>query len=124
MKSLSICVFGSKRFNHRIYRAPLHPYEPCNQNKVSLTRKESQPCRPAAGAAPFIVCYNCSEVLQIPEQIMQIGKHQHKLRCRSCSLLISFELDGTRQKMSFKLEDEEKNLKRSLEFSVIEEKAT
>ncbi|KAK8914449.1 hypothetical protein KSP39_PZI024368 [Platanthera zijinensis] len=89
-------VFGSQGYNHRISRAPLHPYEPCNQNKVSLTRKESRPCRPVAGAAPFIVCYNCSELLQIPEQIMQIGKHQHKLRCGSCSLLISFELDGTR----------------------------
>ncbi|KAK8969740.1 hypothetical protein KSP40_PGU003863 [Platanthera guangdongensis] len=47
--------------------------------------RESQPCRPAAGAAPFIVCSNCSELLQIPEQIMQIGKHQYKLRCGSSS---------------------------------------
>lgn len=89
-------VFGSQGYNHRISRAPLHPYEPCNQHKVNFTRKESRPCRPVAGAAPFIVCYNCSELLQIPEQIMQIGKHQHKLRCGSCSQLISFELDGSR----------------------------
>lgn len=89
-------MFGSQDYNHRVPRAPLHPHEPCNQHKFVFSKKESRPCRPFAGAAPFIICYNCSELLQIPEQVMQIGKHLHKLRCGSCSQLISFELDGTR----------------------------
>ncbi|KAH0448421.1 hypothetical protein IEQ34_022221 [Dendrobium chrysotoxum] len=87
-------MFGSQAYNHRIPKAPLHSYEPRNQPKAAFTRKERRPCRPVAGAAPFIVCYNCSELLQIPEEILQMGKHHHKLRCGSCSQLISFELDG------------------------------
>ncbi|XP_020587745.1 uncharacterized protein LOC110029678 [Phalaenopsis equestris] len=89
-------MFGSQGYNHGVPKAPLHSYEPPHQHKPAFARKERRPCRPVAGAAPFIVCYNCSELLQIPEEILEMGKHQHKLRCGSCSQLISFELDGRR----------------------------
>lgn len=98
-------MFGSQGYNHRVPKAPLHPCEPRNQHKTNFTMKDGRPCRPVAGAAPFIVCYNCSELLQIPEEILQMGKHQHKLRCGSCSQLISFELDGRRLVSSNNISD-------------------
>ncbi|KAG0503529.1 hypothetical protein HPP92_003601 [Vanilla planifolia] len=88
-------IFGSQGHKHRVPNGP-HCYEPHNHPKTTFTRKERRPCHPFGGAAPFIVCCNCSELLQIPEGILQKGKHRHNLRCGSCSQLISFELDGRR----------------------------
>lgn len=45
-------------------------------------------CRPVAGGAPFITCYNCLELLQLPKKILQSKKSQKKLRCAACCKVI------------------------------------
>ncbi|KAG0495924.1 hypothetical protein HPP92_000615 [Vanilla planifolia] len=80
----------------KVVDSPLHSNEPIKQLKNNLASKRKRPCRPFAGAAPFIVCHSCLDLLQIPGLVMRMGKHKHKLRCGSCSQLISFKLDGRR----------------------------
>ncbi|XVF73054.1 hypothetical protein PTKIN_Ptkin12aG0170700 [Pterospermum kingtungense] len=46
--------------------------------------------RPMVGGAPFITCFNCFELLQIPRKMQLTMKNEHKLRCGACSTVISF----------------------------------
>ncbi|XVF33198.1 hypothetical protein REPUB_Repub17cG0147900 [Reevesia pubescens] len=48
--------------------------------------------RPIAGGAPFILCYNCFELLQMPRKLQFMVKNEHKLRCGACSTVINFTL--------------------------------
>ncbi|XP_052170565.1 protein ENHANCED DISEASE RESISTANCE 4 [Diospyros lotus] len=47
-------------------------------------------CRPIAGASPFVTCYNCFELLQLPKKIMLLDKNQKKVQCGACSTVIPF----------------------------------
>ncbi|XP_039063391.1 uncharacterized protein LOC120208106 [Hibiscus syriacus] len=46
--------------------------------------------RPMAGGAPFITCYNCFELLQVPKKVQLMENNEHKLRCGACSTVINF----------------------------------
>ncbi|KAE8699798.1 Detected protein of unknown function [Hibiscus syriacus] len=46
--------------------------------------------RPIAGGAPFITCYNCFELLQVPKKLQLMVSNEHKLRCGACSTVINF----------------------------------
>lgn len=48
-------------------------------------------CRPMAGGAPFVICYRCWKVLQLPADFLLSRRH-HKLQCGSCSAVIKFPL--------------------------------
>ncbi|OMO64330.1 hypothetical protein CCACVL1_21850 [Corchorus capsularis] len=48
--------------------------------------------RPIAGGAPFITCYNCFELLQMPRKVQLKMKNEHKLRCGACSTVINFSV--------------------------------
>ncbi|KAJ4971675.1 hypothetical protein NE237_004774 [Protea cynaroides] len=52
-----------------------------------------QHCRPIAGGAPFIICYSCCELLQLPEDFIS-QKRVHRLRCSSCSRVLKFSLQN------------------------------
>ncbi|KAE8726740.1 Detected protein of unknown function [Hibiscus syriacus] len=43
-----------------------------------------------AGGAPFITCYNCFELLQVPKKVQLMVNNEHKLRCGACSTVIKF----------------------------------
>ncbi|EHA8591758.1 protein ENHANCED DISEASE RESISTANCE 4 [Cocos nucifera] len=49
-------------------------------------------CRPIAGGAPFIICYYCFNLLQLPADFLTLRRRLHKLHCAACSkvLTISF----------------------------------
>ncbi|GMP43731.1 hypothetical protein CsSME_00012979 [Camellia sinensis var. sinensis] len=47
-------------------------------------------CRPIAGGAPFVTCYNCFELLQLPKKIVLTEKNQKKVRCGACSAVAFF----------------------------------
>lgn len=47
-------------------------------------------CRPIAGGAPFVTCYNCFEVLQLPKKLMLTVSNQQKIQCGACSAVINF----------------------------------
>ncbi|XP_038709026.1 uncharacterized protein LOC120003938 isoform X2 [Tripterygium wilfordii] len=52
----------------------------------------SHRCYPVAGAAPFITCYNCFELLQLPKTAQLPTKNQQKLRCGACSTVLNFTI--------------------------------
>ncbi|XP_044502945.1 protein ENHANCED DISEASE RESISTANCE 4-like isoform X2 [Mangifera indica] len=49
-------------------------------------------CRPIAGGAPFFICNNCFELLQLPKKAKLMAKNRQKLLCGTCSLIINFEV--------------------------------
>ncbi|XP_019160393.1 PREDICTED: uncharacterized protein LOC109156964 [Ipomoea nil] len=52
-------------------------------------------CRAIAGGAPFVLCYNCFELLKLPQKVGMVGKEQNKIRCGACSSIILLELSST-----------------------------
>ncbi|XP_077215482.1 uncharacterized protein LOC143850041 [Tasmannia lanceolata] len=57
-------------------------------------KEKSQPikrhCWPLAGGAPFVLCYRCWKVLQLPADFLLLRRLHHKLRCGSCSEVLGF----------------------------------
>lgn len=87
-------VLGQQNYNQRDANGPLSSNEPRYRQRPMFMKKDGRTCRPVAGAAPFVSCSNCSELLQVPEDTLRLGKSRHKLRCGSCSYLISLDYDG------------------------------
>ncbi|KAJ4979211.1 hypothetical protein NE237_009991 [Protea cynaroides] len=50
-------------------------------------------CRPLAGGAPFIICYRCYALLQLPEDFI-LQKKIHQLQCSACSQILKFSLQN------------------------------
>lgn len=48
--------------------------------------------RPIAGGAPFVVCYKCHIVLQLPADFLLFKKKCHRLKCSACSEVLKFSL--------------------------------
>lgn len=52
--------------------------------------------RPIASGAPFITCYKCSKLLQLPADFLLFKRKSHRLRCGACSEVLKFSLrDGS-----------------------------
>ncbi|KAA8516149.1 hypothetical protein F0562_019328 [Nyssa sinensis] len=49
-------------------------------------------CRPIAGGAPFVTCFNCFELLQVPKKVLLMEKNQNKIQCGACSTVILFSV--------------------------------
>ncbi|XP_057496953.1 protein ENHANCED DISEASE RESISTANCE 4-like [Actinidia eriantha] len=47
-------------------------------------------CHAIAGGAPFVICYNCFQLLQLPKKILVMEKKQKKVLCGACSTVIPF----------------------------------
>lgn len=76
-----------------------------------IKHKRCRPCQPIAGAAPFVICYNCYELLQVPKRspIADKKKAQVKLRCGSCSHAMLLTVDGNEIVVSSGHENENSN---------------
>lgn len=61
----------------------------CHPRRVVLA-SGAHYCRPIAHGAPFITCYNCFELLQLPKKVLLTVKNQQKIRCGACSAVINF----------------------------------
>uniref|UniRef100_A0ACD5ZX49 Uncharacterized protein n=1 Tax=Avena sativa TaxID=4498 RepID=A0ACD5ZX49_AVESA len=88
-------LLGQQRYNSR----GANPSLQRNNPRTNISRKPAQTLEPIAGGAPFTICYNCYEVLQLPKKRSLLGK-EYKLRCGSCSHTIVIKLDGTRLDVS------------------------
>ncbi|XP_058100227.1 uncharacterized protein LOC131245061 isoform X2 [Magnolia sinica] len=64
--------------------------------RTVITEGKERSCQPLAGGAPFVTCCNCFELLQLPKKLLSIDKNQGKLRCGTCSKVISYNLEGKR----------------------------
>ncbi|XP_077239312.1 uncharacterized protein LOC143880318 [Tasmannia lanceolata] len=47
-------------------------------------------CLPIAGGAPFVLCYRCQKLLQLPADFLLSRRTHHKLQCGACSTVLSF----------------------------------
>lgn len=63
----------------------------CCPRRVVLT-SSGRRCRPIAGGAPFIVCNNCFELLQLPKRTKLMAKDQKIFQCGTCSTVIDFDV--------------------------------
>ncbi|TVU08967.1 hypothetical protein EJB05_42396 [Eragrostis curvula] len=88
-------LFGQQRYHSRGIASTVQR----NHLRANVSKKSSQTCDPIAGGAPFTICYNCCEVLQLPKTQSLSGK-EYKLRCGSCSHAIVVKLDGSRLDIS------------------------
>ncbi|KAL6876335.1 hypothetical protein ACP4OV_012907 [Aristida adscensionis] len=88
-------LLGQRRCSTRGTDTSLHR----NHMRANVSKKPAQICEPVAGGAPFTICYNCYEVLQIPKKQSLSGK-EYKLLCGSCSHAIVIKLDGNRLDVS------------------------
>ncbi|KAK4800638.1 hypothetical protein SAY86_021125 [Trapa natans] len=50
--------------------------------------------RPIHGAAPFMTCYHCWEVLQVPEDSFVSRRRFHLVKCGSCLIVLKFTLEN------------------------------
>ncbi|XP_022993010.1 protein ENHANCED DISEASE RESISTANCE 4-like isoform X2 [Cucurbita maxima] len=48
--------------------------------------------RPMAGGAPFITCYHCLKLLQIPAEFLLVKRPCNRLKCGHCSKVLEFSL--------------------------------
>jgi hypothetical protein len=85
-------MFGAQNHNSR----GINGFMRRNHMRAALSKKPAQTCEPIANAAPFTICYNCYEVLQLPKKSSLLEKNEYKLRCGSCSHAIVVKLDGSR----------------------------
>ncbi|KAK9283945.1 hypothetical protein L1049_012202 [Liquidambar formosana] len=51
--------------------------------------------RPVAGGAPFITCYRCFKLLQLPADFLLFKRRCHRLRCSACSEVLKFSLQNS-----------------------------
>ncbi|XP_048132610.1 uncharacterized protein LOC115754714 isoform X2 [Rhodamnia argentea] len=67
-----------------------------SQPKRSMvSHRNKKHCHPIAGAAPFITCLNCLELLKLPKELIIKEKcDKQKLRCGLCSAIILFEIEN------------------------------
>ncbi|XP_054780241.1 LOW QUALITY PROTEIN: uncharacterized protein LOC129287967 [Prosopis cineraria] len=52
----------------------------------------SHHCRPIAGGSPFITCFNCFELLQLPKKLVMMKGCQQNVRCGACSSEINLSV--------------------------------
>ncbi|PKU61888.1 protein ENHANCED DISEASE RESISTANCE 4 [Dendrobium catenatum] len=77
---------------------PLHMkrYSPSHQEPQNLQSNDKKPqpvkrhCRPVSGGAPFVICYRCYKLLQLPADFLVSTKRVHKLRCGSCHEVLRY----------------------------------
>lgn len=53
--------------------------------KFNLDNKPKNHCRATSGAAPFVICYECNKLLQLPVDFLVSRRREHKLQCGRCS---------------------------------------
>ncbi|KAL5208208.1 hypothetical protein ABZP36_032643 [Zizania latifolia] len=89
-------TFGTLNYNSRGINASMQR----SNMRANLRKKPAQTCDPIACGAPFTICYNCYEVLQLPNKSPVPVKDEYKLRCGSCSHALLVKLDGSRLDVS------------------------
>lgn len=66
-----------------------------NRPQKVMSASGSQRCLPIAGGSPFITCYNCFEILQLPKNALikvKNRKQKQKVQCGACSSEIYYAL--------------------------------
>ncbi|KAL0426096.1 UNVERIFIED_CONTAM: hypothetical protein Sradi_1144400 [Sesamum radiatum] len=118
--------FGTREFNHSISNPPpLRSHSAKSQARWSsdvsseadrfIRRRPprvhlpsgGKHCRPIAGGAPFLTCYNCFELLLLPKKVLSKKKSRNKMRCEACSTVIVFTVSDKKLVVSIDVEVED-----------------
>ncbi|URE45018.1 hypothetical protein MUK42_14815 [Musa troglodytarum] len=89
-------IFGSRSYNSRFRNASFDSHEPRAYQKVMFSKNVGRTCQPFAGAAPFMVCCNCFELLELCAKLLFSRKKKFNLRCGACSKVNVVQRDGSR----------------------------
>ena len=71
---------------HKNHEAKLYWKEKPHQVKRHI--------QPIAGGAPFLTCYHCSHLLQLPADFLLFKRRCHGLRCGACYELLKFSVEN------------------------------
>lgn len=91
--------FGPNSCCHNGICTAGHHDKPCNcwntKSPEMLHDKEKRYQKkrhhgPVLGGAPFVICYSCMELLQLPIDFFVVIKRLYKLRCGACSKVLVF----------------------------------
>ncbi|KAK8963319.1 hypothetical protein KSP40_PGU021351 [Platanthera guangdongensis] len=78
-------VSGGAASTHPLHRDP---------HSAKISTKTSHElkcyCRPVSGGAPFVICAQCHDLLRLPADFLLVAKRVHKLRCGTCSGVLSY----------------------------------
>ncbi|RZR86250.1 hypothetical protein BHM03_00013427 [Ensete ventricosum] len=64
-------------------------------------RRMKRHCRPVLGGAPFVVCNNCLQLLQLPLDFFAARRRLCKLQCGACSKMLMFSFKARNRRVSF-----------------------
>ncbi|KAF8413295.1 hypothetical protein HHK36_001273 [Tetracentron sinense] len=73
----------------------------CLPRRVVPALGNGRRCRPTAGGAPFITCYNCFELLKLPRKLQLMEKNQQKLQCGACNTVFLCVIENKKLVVSF-----------------------
>ncbi|KAL2317563.1 hypothetical protein Fmac_031439 [Flemingia macrophylla] len=68
------------------------------REKPTLTRRHY---RPVAGGAPFVTCYTCFKLLQLPADFLLFKRVCHQLKCGACQEVLKFSLQNRSHIVSY-----------------------
>ncbi|XP_022895846.1 protein ENHANCED DISEASE RESISTANCE 4-like isoform X1 [Olea europaea var. sylvestris] len=133
--------YGLRDYNFRNTNSPpvrshiseLHPRWPSDVNSEvdGFTRRRrprvhpsggGRHCRPIAGGAPFLKCYNCFELLLMPKKVLTKEKNQKKMICGACSTVILFAISNKKLVISIHEEAKSTSLKVDGDYDVVSRK--
>eukprot|EP00268_Persea_americana_P051837 TRINITY_DN575_c1_g2_i1.p1 TRINITY_DN575_c1_g2~~TRINITY_DN575_c1_g2_i1.p1 ORF type:complete len:872 (-),score=161.89 TRINITY_DN575_c1_g2_i1:366-2981(-) len=90
---------SSQQHSNSIFPQQYHNAQPHEQMEKLHIKEKHQPvkrhCRPMAGGAPFVICYKCCKVLQIPADFLLPRRRHHKLQCGACSKELMFSVNDS-----------------------------
>uniref|UniRef100_A0A0D9V312 Probable zinc-ribbon domain-containing protein n=1 Tax=Leersia perrieri TaxID=77586 RepID=A0A0D9V312_9ORYZ len=79
----------SSDYDRRSVASSLYSHRSVSKKRAEYFRKKAEHlCRPVHGAAPFVVCSSCYQLLQVP---MEKCMGRNRLQCGSCSQVISLK---------------------------------
>ncbi|KAI3720916.1 hypothetical protein L2E82_31915 [Cichorium intybus] len=78
----------------------VNPEPDDHRHRIDIPKPYNSPkrryVRPISGGSPWVTCYQCSEILQLPQSFLVLKKRCHSLRCGSCQKVLNFTVsDGT-----------------------------
>ncbi|KAJ0705359.1 putative zinc-ribbon domain, plant, protein enhanced disease resistance 4 [Helianthus annuus] len=78
------------------FSAPDDHWQQSDVRKPFRSPRKKQYVRPIAGGSPWITCYRCFKILQLPQSFLLFDRRYHSLKCGACMKVLNFTLsDGT-----------------------------
>lgn len=72
----------------------MHDYEMEKLAYKEKRQSSKRHCRPLSGGAPFVICDNCLELLQLPADFLISRRKIQKLQCGACSKVLSLSFQS------------------------------